>query len=268
MADEAKADGAWRQGEFVLWSDVFAIPFLAFLVWLGLLLVAVMVAMPILAQSGVSGPDISRRMAAAARQPAVVQTVTATSDLVLLFFLWRIARRVGDSALVARFRRVNGAVVLIALLAGTALAIATMYALVQLYQSGVFKAPKGADDRIFAPGPLWQIPLVFLTVGVVAPLTEEFYFRGVMLSWFRGKITAIPAAVVTALIFALLHFRYLSEPGIQGWMLTGLIAMVGLVNAALAIRTRSLWPPIAFHAGYNGTLAGVAMVPLLLAQHA
>jgi membrane protease YdiL (CAAX protease family) len=41
---------------------------------------------------------------------------------------------------------------------------------------------------------------------------------------------------------------------------TGAIAVVGLVNAVLALRTRSLWGPFAVHAGYNATI--IAMVAL------
>ncbi|MEJ0041922.1 MAG: CPBP family intramembrane glutamic endopeptidase [Rhizomicrobium sp.] len=88
-----------------------------------------------------------------------------------------------------------------------------------------------------------------------------------MLSWLCRKIYVVPAVFASAAIFALLHFRFLSQPGIEGWMLTGLIGMVGIVNATLAIRTRSLWPPFAFHAAYNGTLAGMAIVPFLAAGH-
>ncbi len=83
----------------------------------------------------------------------------------------------------------------------------------------------------------------------------------------RRKIYVVPAVIVSAAIFALVHFRYLSVPGIEGWALTGLIGVVGLVNATLAIRTGSLWPPFAFHAAYNGTLAGMAIVPFVLAGH-
>jgi len=264
MAEER--DGRWRRYELVRWTDV-AVPFEAALVWLGLAVIAIAVALPILANSGVSGAQISRDLPGLMRQPLALQLITATSDLVLVFFLWRIARRVADRAMVARFRSVRGLVVLIAALGGLALAVFTMVALVQLYQRGIFKPHNDPNQRIFGPGPIYQFPIILLTVAGIAPFVEEFYFRGILLSWLSRKITVVPAAFASAAIFALLHFRYLSVPGLEGWMLTGLIGVVGLVNATLAIRTRSLWPPFAFHAAYNGTLAGMAIVPFLLAGH-
>ncbi|HJW39946.1 MAG TPA: CPBP family intramembrane glutamic endopeptidase [Rhizomicrobium sp.] len=267
MADDVKRGGGWKRGEFVLWSDVFGTPLLAGIVWLGLLVITVLIAAPLVARSGLAMPELGRRFAVMGRQPWFAQLVTASSDLVLLFFLWRIARRVADGALVARFRAVRASVILLAGLGGVLLAAATMIALVQLYQHGIFKPSNSPQDRMFSPGPAFQLPLVAVTVALIAPFVEEFFFRGVVLSWLARKITLVPAAFVSAAVFALLHFRYLSQPGPQGWMLTGLIGIVGLINATLAIRTRSLWPPFAFHAAYNGTLTGVAMAPFLFAQH-
>ncbi len=267
MADETERGGGWKRGEFVLWTDVFATPLLAGIVWLGLLVIAIMIAAPLVLRAGIPMPEMTRRLGVMGRQPWFAQLITATTDLVLLFFLWRIARRVADGALVARFRAARASVVLLAGLGGLLLAVATMIALVQLYRHGIFKPSHSPQDRMFGPGPAFRLPLVAATVALIAPFVEEFFFRGIVLSWLARKITLVPAAFVSAAVFALLHFRYLSQPGAQGWMLTGLIATVGLVNATLAIRTRSLWPPFAFHAAYNAALTGVAMAPLLFAQH-
>ena len=195
----------------------------------------------------------------------MAQLITATSDLVLVFFLWRIARRVADGAMVARFRSVRGIVLVIAALGGMALAVLTTVALVQLYQRGILKPHQGPADRMFGAGTAYQFPVILVTIALIAPFVEEFYFRGIVLSWLCRKIYVVPGVVASAAIFALLHFRYLSVPGVEGWMLTGLIGVVGLVNATLAIRTRSLWPPFVFHAAYNGTLAGMAILPFLMA---
>ena len=268
MADTAaERDGTWRRYEHVRWTDV-AVPIQAGLVWMGLLVVAVAIALPVLANLGLSSKQVTGAIPVAMRQPLTLQLITATSDLVLVFFLWRIARRVADSAMVARYRPVRGVLLVIAALGGFALAVITMVVLAQLYQRGILKPhPINPREQMFGPGSIYQYPVVLLTVAIIAPFAEEFYFRGILLSWLSRKIYVVPAAFASAAIFALLHFRYVSHPGLEGWMLTGLIAVVGLVNATLALRTRSLWPPFAFHAAYNGTLAGIAIVPLLLAGH-
>lgn len=264
MADER--DGTWRRYELVRWTDVI-VPLEAGLVWIGLLIVALAIAFAILAAHGVPSAQATRDLPGFLAQPWAAQLITGTSDLVLVFFLWRIARRVADGAMVARYRAVRGGVLLFAALGGVALAVLTTVALVQLYQRGIFKPHPGPSDRMFAPGPVYQFPIILATVALIAPFVEEFYFRGIVLSWLRRKIYVVPAVIVSAAIFALVHFRYLSVPGIEGWALTGLIGVVGLVNATLAIRTGSLWPPFAFHAAYNGTLAGMAIVPFVLAGH-
>ncbi|MEJ0041921.1 MAG: hypothetical protein WDM81_06780 [Rhizomicrobium sp.] len=176
MADTAERDGTWRRYALVRWTDV-AVPFEAGLIWLGLLVIAIAVATPILAGAGVSGAQVSRDLPGLMRQPMVVQLITATSDLVLVFFLWRIARRVADGAMVARYRSVRFWVLLLAALGGVAFAVLTTVALVQLYQRGIFKPHANPGDRMFAPGSALQFPVIVFTIAVIAPFVEEFYFR-------------------------------------------------------------------------------------------
>jgi membrane protease YdiL (CAAX protease family) len=259
MADGVERGGGWRRGEQVLWTDV-AVPLQAILVWIGLAVVTFAMALPALTRAGFAMPSMPGLL----RQPVLAQAITATLDLVIAFFLWRVARRVADAAMIARFRPVRRFVVVLAGVGGALFAIATMMALVWLYTHRAFVPHDVPSERMFVRGPLYQYAVVLVTVAVVAPFVEEFYFRGILLSWLGRKIGIVAAAVASALIFALLHLRFVARPGLEGWMLTGLIAMVGLVNAVLALRTRSLWPPIAFHAGYNGMLTAVALVQLAM----
>jgi membrane protease YdiL (CAAX protease family) len=77
---------------------------------------------------------------------------------------------------------------------------------------------------------------------VIAPITEELLFRGVLL---RGLVQSYGERVgllVSAVLFGLLHGR-LAE---------ALVAFVaGLVLGALRLRTRSVLPCIALHVGVN-----------------
>jgi membrane protease YdiL (CAAX protease family) len=262
MAVEHGESGTWRKGEFVLWSDAL-VPIPATLIWLALAIVAGAVALPILQRNGVTGITFAN-LPALMRQPVALQLLTVSSDLVLLFFVWRIARRVTDSALVARFRAVRRPLLVLSAVGGAALAVGTLLGSAYLVSSHLVVFHPAPGEQLVVPGAPWQYAVGFLTVGVVAPLVEESYFRGILLSWLGRKITWIPAALVSAAVFALLHFRFSSHPGAEGWLLTATIAVVGLVNAALAIRTRSLWPPVLFHAGYNSTLFALAMLSLAL----
>jgi hypothetical protein len=149
------------------------------------------------------------------------------------------------------------------LLGGIALAFLILFGLNELASHQLVQFHPRAQDRFFVDGALYQYPIVILTAAIVAPFVEEFYFRGVLLSWLGRKITIVPAVLVSALLFGLLHFRFTSHPGAEGWVYTGVIVFLGLLNAILAVRTKSLWPPFALHAGYNATVVAIALLPRL-----
>ena len=94
---------------------------------------------------------------------------------------------------------------------------------------------------------------LFFSAVIIAPVTEELFFRGPALQGFLGRYTQKRAIWVTAIFFALFH-------GLPWQMVVSL--PVGLVSAWLVIRTRTLWPSILFHATVN--LTGLVFVPLLI----
>ena len=113
---------------------------------------------------------------------------------------------------------------------------------------------------------------VFLSAIVVA-LIEEALFRGALLGLVRQSLASIPAVVVVSLIFAVVHFlkpptnqiswvtwhsgfdllpqlfRQFSEPAL---VLGGAVSLfvLGLLLAAVTVRTSSLWLGIGLHAGF------------------
>ena len=101
---------------------------------------------------------------------------------------------------------------------------------------------------------------LFVVAALVAPLLEEFFFRG----WLQGLLerrAGLPvpwgAVLVTAAVFALLH-------GVAPFGLVPRFALaVALGYAAWA--TGSIWPSVALHAAYNAALfAGGELLPRLL----
>ena len=94
---------------------------------------------------------------------------------------------------------------------------------------------------------------IFLILGIlIAPMTEELFFRGPILHGFLGKYSKIKAIWVSALIFSLFH--------ILPWQMVGTLPL-GLASAWLVIRTRTLWPSIICHATAN--LSGAMLLPFL-----
>ena len=84
--------------------------------------------------------------------------------------------------------------------------------------------------------------LLVLIVGVGAPLVEELFFRGVVLSALREKLPQWPAILVSALIFGFFHFQLQQFPA---------LVVFGVVNAWLTVRFDRLGPAIFSHIAFN-----------------
>jgi membrane protease YdiL (CAAX protease family) len=104
--------------------------------------------------------------------------------------------------------------------------------------------------------------IAVLTAVVVAPVTEELTFRGVLLKVFekRGRGFTI---VVTSLVFAAFHM--LGLPGDQFLQAAAIVVptifIVGVVLAWVTLRTGRLGPAIFIHSGFNLLAALVLLIP-------
>lgn len=95
----------------------------------------------------------------------------------------------------------------------------------------------------------------FLLLVVVAPVTEEVLFRGVILRGFLGNYSKRSAILLSALLFAVMH----TNP----WQFISAF-VAGILLAWLLIETGSLLPCLFAHAVANGTayLAGLTRVEI------
>jgi uncharacterized protein len=82
-----------------------------------------------------------------------------------------------------------------------------------------------------------------LTVVIVAPITEELLFRGVILGGFLSRYSMKKAVIASAVVFGLFH--------LNPWQFLG-ATVLGIVFAWWLIRTRSLLPCLFGHALNNG----------------
>jgi len=108
--------------------------------------------------------------------------------------------------------------------------------------------------RTLLPAPKWIVDLVNLSRGqaslwgsilvfvVVAPLTEELLFRGLILRGFLSRYTVRKAILASAILFGLFHFN--------PWQLLGAIT-VGVLFAWWFVQTGSLIPCLFGHAFSN-----------------
>ena len=84
--------------------------------------------------------------------------------------------------------------------------------------------------------------LTFQALAIVTPVSEEVLFRGFVLRGLLARIGIGPAIVSTALVFSALHLD-------AGTIIP--IFFTGLALGWLNVKTGSLWPCIAAHAGQN-----------------
>ena len=97
------------------------------------------------------------------------------------------------------------------------------------------------DESLFI-----AVTAVVLIAGL-APISEELFFRGFVFSGLRSRMSLWPAAVISGLVFGLVH----APTGITTVVP---LAVLGAVLAWLYDRTGSLWPPVIAHA-FNNALA-------------
>ena len=101
-----------------------------------------------------------------------------------------------------------------------------------------FEQARGATLVLFA-----------VLVVTVAPVAEELLFRGALLRALQRRMTPAWAVFVSAVAFAAVH--PLSSPTIGSIIAVPGLFALGLVSAAVAIRTGNLSASILMHAGFN-----------------
>ena len=168
---------------------------------------------------------------------------------------WVLRKRRGHGSFAGYFRPIGGRRLFYAAFSGL---LAYGLALLVLSVFWCFVHPQyqpTVAHAVARPRSLGHLVVFGMICVVLAPLTEEMLFRGLLLEWLQLKLGRLSAATINAAIFALWHFRFLEYPGMIGWILTALIAALGLMNALWAQRTHSLRAPVATHATYNAAVA-------------
>jgi uncharacterized protein len=95
-----------------------------------------------------------------------------------------------------------------------------------------------------------SILLLTLIVGIMAPIVEEIFYRGMVQRAMERRWGPTPGLLAASLIFGLVHFQPLLLPG---------LAVAGLIFGLLAQRARRLGPAIVAHMAFNMTTV-VALV--------
>jgi membrane protease YdiL (CAAX protease family) len=85
---------------------------------------------------------------------------------------------------------------------------------------------------------------LYLLFAVVAPVVEEWFYRGLLLWSLADLLGRVPGLLVSALVFGFVHFQLVQLPG---------LIVAGLVFGALAVRAGRLAPAVVAHLAFNAT---------------
>lgn len=105
-------------------------------------------------------------------------------------------------------------------------------------------------EPIETPGGVGYEYFMLLTLVILAPIVEEFVFRGVFLTRFAAKTSMWGGILISSLLFGVLHLDFIGA------------FLFGIIASLLYLRTGNLLLPILFHM-LNNALAALSMyVPI------
>lgn len=138
-----------------------------------------------------------------------------------------------------------------------ALGMATFYVLVAVYS--VIVQPDAeqsvAQDLGADQGTFGMIAAGFMVI-CVAPVAEEFFFRGFFYRALRSRWAPLSAAAIDGLLFGVIHYDF---TGADALLILPPLAFLGFIFCLVYERTGSIYPTIAMHALNNAIAFGVTI---------
>jgi uncharacterized protein len=106
-------------------------------------------------------------------------------------------------------------------------------------------------EYIRTAGDTLNIVLLFLVVGILAPIFEEILFRGILYTSLRRYMPAVSSTIIISLLFAFIHFDL------------GVLFQLFFLSAILTVvyeRSGSLIPSIVLHCVWNSVVFVLSVV--------
>jgi uncharacterized protein len=181
--------------------------------------------------------------------PAMIGVVNLAACTVVVIM----GRLIGKTAITEMFafRRVSGLAVAGVIIAsgGAIILLSEVDNLVRIVLPPPELFVRIMRELVFSPEHVWAS--LFLLV-VVAPVTEEVMFRGLILRGFLRRFNVAAAFVLSSMLFGLVHMN--------PWQFVSATAL-GVLFAWWYARTQSLIPSMIGHALINATVAGCQSLP-------
>lgn len=164
---------------------------------------------------------------------------------------WRAALRLVPAAKVGREVVIGAALgVAVRIVAGIAAAI--VIAILAAATGEEVAVPEQVTSDLRG----YQLVVFALFAVVVAPVTEEFLFRGVLFRSVRDRYGVWPGAIASALVFGVIH--YVPGPWPDNLALQITMVVTGLGLAWVYEWRKTLLAPVVGHAAFN--LIAVAVI--------
>ena len=138
-----------------------------------------------------------------------------------------------------------------------ALGLVSFYVLAALYTAIVQPDTEQtvAQDLGADQGTLGMIAAGFMVI-CVAPVAEEFFFRGFFYRALRSRYSVLVAALIDGVLFGVIHWDLSTADGL---LIIPPLAALGFMFCLVYERTGSLYPVIALHAFNNAIAFGVTV---------
>ncbi len=112
-----------------------------------------------------------------------------------------------------------------------------------------------AQDLGAEQGTFGMIAAGFMVV-CVAPVAEEFFFRGFFYRALRSRYSVLAAAGLDGLLFGVIHYDF---SGPDALLILPPLALLAFIFCLVYERTGSIYPTIALHALNNAIAFGVTV---------
>ena len=138
-----------------------------------------------------------------------------------------------------------------------ALGMFSFYLLVALYTVAVHPDAEQtvAQDLGADQGTFGMIAAGFMVI-CVAPVAEEFFFRGFFYKALRSRWSVLGAAAIDGLLFGVIHYDF---SGADALLILPPLGILGFIFCLVYERTGSIYPVIAMHALNNAIAFGVTV---------
>jgi membrane protease YdiL (CAAX protease family) len=138
-----------------------------------------------------------------------------------------------------------------------ALAISVFYVAIAVYTAVLQPDAEQtvAQDLGANEGTAGLIAAGFMVI-CVAPVAEEFFFRGFFYRALRSRYSVVAAAAIDGLLFGVIHYDF---SGADALLFIPPLATLGFLFCLVYERTGSLYPVIAMHAFNNAIAFGVTV---------